>query len=143
MKQIFHQYHLWECYKNGMWNKVSKDIENKLLPIAIEFTGNDLLYGNAMLKVIAEWKYSMENFLSNISINRKAYVGHCAVCYELKIPEYITRSAWGNLTELQQIKANLKAEYAIKKWEQNQKLKTTYWNGKENVIQKEYQTMLL
>lgn len=38
----------------------------------------------------------MKNFLTNSSINRKAYLGHCAVFYKLQIPEYIVRISWKN-----------------------------------------------
>lgn len=108
----------WEDFKNGMWNTVVID-ENKLLQLAIEFTGDCEKYGAAMLKVIFEWKQTMINSLTNTSINQKAFVGHCAVCFELGIPEYITRMAWKELTEKQRIDANKKADYAIKIWRKN------------------------
>lgn len=117
MKQIYHNYTKWEDYIHGMWRKETKEYENKYLQIAIEFTGNDKLYGDAMLEVIDAWKYTCEHNLSDKSINRKAFIGHCAVSYKLGIPEYITRMAWHHLTEEQQNKANKRAEYAIKQWE--------------------------
>jgi hypothetical protein len=138
MKQIYHPFNKWECYKNGMWNKVDKLTESKMLVDAIEFTGNHLLYGNSMLDVVDVWEYSLENFLSNLSINRRAYIGHCAVSYELKIPEYITRMAWKELSEQQQILANKQADNTIRKWEQKQKLKNTLRTGKKDVIQMEF-----
>lgn len=120
MKQIFHNYQKWEDYINGMWRKETKEYEDVHLKIAIEFTGNDELYGNAMMEVIENWKYTCEHNLSDKSINRKAFIGHCAVCYKLGIPEYITRMAWHYLTQEQQDKANKKAEHAIKQWELKQ-----------------------
>ena len=108
----------WEDFKNGMWNTTVTD-ENKLLQIATEFTGDCEKYGAAMLKVIFEWKQTMINSLTNTSINQKAFVGRCAVCFELGIPEYITRMAWKELTEKQRIDANKKADYAIKIWRKN------------------------
>lgn len=108
----------WEDFKNGMWNTTVTD-ENKLLQLAIEFTGDFEKYGSAMLKVIFEWKQTMINSLTNTSINQKAFVGHCAVCFELGIPEYITRMAWKELSERQRIEANKKADYAIKIWRKN------------------------
>ena len=108
----------WEDFKNGMWNTVVVD-ENKLLRLAIEFTGDCEKYSSAMLKVIFEWRQTMINSLTNTSINQRAFVGHCAVCFELGIPEYITRMAWKELTERQRIDANKKADYAIKIWRRN------------------------
>jgi len=99
-----------------MWRQVDGDTEARLLKRAIEFTGNNEVYGAAMLKVIFAWPKTMVNSLTNSSINKRAFVGHCAVCYELKIPEYITRMAWKILSEQQRIDANLQADNAIKKW---------------------------
>ena len=117
MKQIYHNYQKWEDYTNGMWRKETKEYENVYLKIAIEFTGNNELYGTAMMEVIEKWKFTCEHNLTDKSINRKAFIGHCAVCYKLGIPEYITRMAWHHLTKEQQDKANKKAEFAIKQWE--------------------------
>lgn len=118
MKTIYIPYWDWEDFKNGMWNTDVTD-ENKLLQLAIEFTGDCEKYGSAMLKVIFEWKQTMINSLTNTSINQKAFVGQCAVCFELGIPEYITRMAWKELTDRQRIDANKKADYAIKIWRKN------------------------
>lgn len=70
-----------------------------------------------MKEVIAQWPNTMMNSLTNTSINRKAFLGHCAVNYKLGIPEYITRIAWSELTEQQRIDANKEAESCIKKYE--------------------------
>ena len=139
MNQIYHPYYKWECYKSGMWSKVDKKTEIELLKKAIEFTGNHKLYGENMLKVSDKWMYSMENFLTNKSINRKAYIGHCAVMYAIFIPEYITRMAWKHLTEQQRNLANKQAEKTILKWEQNRRLKTILNNGNQKHINQESQ----
>ena len=117
MKQEFIHYLKWECYQNKMWSKVDKETEKQMLDVAISFTGDHILYGQAMKEVSEKWKNSMINFLTNKSINRKAYLGHCAVCYKLNIPEYIVRMAWKQLTEKQRIMADYVAEKTIKEWE--------------------------
>ena len=140
MKQIYHHYQLWECYKNGMWISSNCDIKLKQ---AIEFTSDHIIYGNAMFEVINNWKYSCENFLSNKSINRKAYLGHCAVSFKLNIPECITRKAWKYLTKEQQDLANNEALINILKWEQKKELESISQIGRKNATNKEYQTKLL
>lgn len=145
MKQIYVPYWKWECFKNGMWDSVNdKKTESLLLKEAIEFTGNHVLYGKAMHKAIKTWNYSMLNFLSNKSINRRAYLGHCAVFIEKQIPEYIVRMAWKSLTEKQRILADNEAEKYIKEWEKNYMTKSinTLKNGKKNVIKMGFQTSL-
>lgn len=116
MKQIFHHYKKWEDYKNGMWRKVSLSEEQNFLSIAIEFTGDHLKYGAAMIRVINEWPISCEHNLTDNSINQKAWIGHAACSLQINCPEYITRMAWHHLTEDQQNKANKMAELAIIKW---------------------------
>ncbi len=119
MKQIFHHYKEWEDYKAGMWRKISKKEEQEIIQGCIDFTGNHELYGAAMLRVIKEWPISCEHHLTNLSINRKAWIGHAACQLQFECPEYVTRMAWGKLTEQQQKEANAVAEIAIKQWEQN------------------------
>lgn len=139
MNRIYHHYEKWECYKNGMWIKTNNEIQ---LNKAIEFTSNYLEYGKSMNDVINYWFYSCENFLSNKSINRKAYLGHCAVSFKFKISENITRLAWKYLTKEQQDLANNEAENNIKLWEQKKKSEIILINGKKDVIKMEYQMKL-
>lgn len=120
MTKIFHPYHLWEDFQNGMWRILEKTQEEAFLKNAIEFTGNHKLYGEWMLKVVNSWKFSCEHNLTNTSMNRRAWVGHAAACMAIDCPEYITRRAWWNLSKEQQDLANAQADEAIKIWEKNQ-----------------------
>jgi hypothetical protein len=87
-----------------------------MLPQTIEFTGDHIKYGLAMMRVIREWPITCEHNLTDNSINQKAFIGHCAVCLQLGIPEYITRMAWKYLSKDQQDKANERAQFAIDTW---------------------------
>ncbi len=116
MKQVYPPYDVWEDFKTGMWRKVSPQDEISMLAEAIDFTGNHVKYGLAMMRVIREWPLTCEHNLTDNSINQKAFIGHCAVCLQLGIPEYITRVAWSYLTKEQQDKANERAQYAIDTW---------------------------
>ena len=119
IKQIFHPYEKWEDYKNGMWRKVIPSEEADFLTKAIAFTGDHILYGSWMMKVIVAWPIACEHNLSDCSINREAWVGHAAVSLAIDCPEYITRQAWWKLTEKQQNDANDQADRAIRQWEIN------------------------
>lgn len=142
MKQYYRPYWTWEDWINGMWNK-SND-EEALLEKAIKFTSDHVIYGNAMREVINEWPNTMLNSLTNKSINRRAFLGHCAACYKINCPEYITRRAWKLLTEDQRVSADLEAEKTIKQWEQKQlkELIIMFQSGKKDAIQMGYQTSL-
>lgn len=100
-----------------MWRKVSTAEEARLLLVAIEFTGNAELYGSWMRKVIRQWPIACEHNLTDLGQNRKAWVGHAATQMAIACPEYITRSAWGRLTDTQRIEANRQADHAIRLWE--------------------------
>lgn len=84
---------------------------------AIEFTGNAPLYGSFMRRVVREWPVSCEQNMTDIGINRKAWVGHAAACLAINSPEYVTRMAWAHLTNEQQRAANRQAQDAIDEWE--------------------------
>ncbi len=115
-KRIYHHYEKWEDFKAGMWKRCLPEDEKELLEKAIEFTGNHVKYGLAMMRVIREWPLTCEHNLTDNSINHKAFIGHCAVCLQLDIPEYITRLAWSYLNKDQQDKANERAQYAYEMW---------------------------
>lgn len=114
IKQVYIPYWEWEDWKNGMWSK--SDNESELLKLAIEFTGDYLKYGQAMKEVIIAWPKTMLNSLTNNSINKRAFLGHCAVSFKLSIPEYITRMAWKELSDKQRHNADKIAQETINNW---------------------------
>jgi len=144
MNQVYTPYTKWECYKNGMWSKVDVSSEKKMLQIAIDFTSDHVSYGSAMREVVFAWENSMINFLTNKSINRRAYLGHCAVSFKLGIPEYLVRMAWKHLTPKQQQLADLVAERTIKEWEiwYMRKLKNISKLGRQDVTTMDCQMSL-
>ena len=117
MEQIYHNYNLWEDYKSGMWRKLKKQEEKEYLQKAVDFTGDADLYGHWMIQVVKNWKYSCEHNLTDVSQNRRAWIGHAACQLAINCPEYITRQAWGFLSKDQQDKANAVADKAILLWE--------------------------
>ncbi len=117
IKQVYIPYWEWEDFINGMWSRSAN--EEVHLKQAIDFTGDHIKYGTAMKRVIIEWPRTMLNSLTNPSINKRAFLGHCAVCFELKIPEYITRAAWKQLTDEQRYLADKVAQETINEWTKN------------------------
>lgn len=142
MKRIYHPYWLWECYKNGMWRKESKDYELKVFDSIVEFTGNHILYGQSMIKAVNSWEHSCDNFLTNLSINRLAYIGHAGCCIEKGYPEYLVRKAWKVLTDEQRSLANKQALKSISVWKQKKEYQAILRIGKTNVTKEEYQMKL-
>lgn len=133
LQQKYHPYTVWEDWLNGMWTSVDKQKEQQLLQKAYDFTSDYKKYGAAMHEVVMAWPLTMEHNLTNPSINKKAFVGHCAVCFKLGIPEHITRSAWKLLTVEQQNLANWQADDAIALWKKHYELKGKQIGLFENV----------
>lgn len=117
MKRIYHHYKKWEEVPAGMWESVPSSEARSLLKKAVEFTGNAKLYGSYMRRVINEWPISCEHNLTDVSQNRKAWIGHAATALAIGCPEHITRQAWGFLNQTQQDDANAEAADAIRLWE--------------------------
>jgi hypothetical protein len=108
---------MWEDYQAGMWATITGDERKKVQANAIEFISNTELFGEFMLRVVKTWKYSCEQNLSDVHMNRVAWIGQAACCLAFGCPEYITRSAWATVTQAVRDKADAKAEAAIKLWE--------------------------
>ncbi len=98
LKKIYHPYYKWEDYKNGMYKLKIKNMETKIgLSLSLLSSPDDLY--KSMMGVTIEWIYSTEHNLTDVSINRQAWLGQAACCYNHKAPEYITRISWGLLNE--------------------------------------------
>lgn len=118
-RQFFH-YLEWEEHHSGMWRKVSKQEEERLFKECVDFTGDHVLYGSWMIKALSSWPVSCAQNLSDVSINRQAWIGHAACCLAINAPEYLVRRAWWQLSESQRTLANQEADKAILVWEQSQ-----------------------
>lgn len=104
--RIFHTYDKWECHKAGFYENTKKDwtheeCENEYIRILTDLE----LFENILSKVIVEWKYSCEHYLTNRSMNRIAWLGQASVCYNSGVPSRYS-GAWFKLSEKQQNEAN-------------------------------------
>jgi hypothetical protein len=114
--RIFHTYEKWECFKYGFYNSVKdgfsqEQCENEYLKIL----GNTNLFSEILDKIISEWKYSCEHYLSNKSMNRIAWLGQAAVCYHSGVPSKYC-AGWNLLSEKQKEDANSVALAYLNKW---------------------------
>ena len=116
-QRVYHPFHLWEEVGAGMWGTVED--RASYYSRAVEFTGNHVLYGEHMRRVIVEWPISCENALTDPHLNKQAWIGHAACALAFGCPEDIVRSAWKELTDEQQFLANAEAKGAIASWSDN------------------------
>lgn len=114
--RIFHTYDKWECHKSGFYENTKKEwtheeCENEYIRILTDLN----LFEEILSKLIVEWKYSCEHYLTNRSMNRIAWLGQAAVCYHSGVPSRYAGS-WFNLTEKEQENANIVAYKYLNKW---------------------------
>lgn len=114
--RVFHTYDNWECYKAGFYNTTVKgktkaqcqDEYRELLTSESEFRA-------ALDAVTTQWVNSCEHYLTNIAMNRIAWLGQAALCYSRGIPSDF-RGGWQLLTEQEQEKANAIALEYLNLW---------------------------
>ena len=117
MKRIFHTWDKWECYPVGFYenhppNKMTNEEAEKAY---CTFLSDLELFGNTMCKVITEWKYSCEHYLTNPKMNRIAWMGQAAMCLHSGIPSRF-RGGYNILSDEQKQQADELALKYINIW---------------------------
>ena len=114
--RIFHKWNKWECYKAGFYNVTKPGMtKNECEQAYCDFLSNTKHFSGALKRVIIEWKYSCEHYLTNIAMNRIAWLGQAAICYTYEIPSAF-RGGFFLLTVEQQEEANKIALTYLNKW---------------------------
>ena len=121
MERIYHRYENWECYKFGFFKNESIEDKEFLAKKVIELFNNPKSTEIYMNKVINQWPNSCEHNLTNISMNRVAWLGQAACCLYAGIPYKITMENWRNVpSDKQKIACDI-AEKIINQFEINLK----------------------
>jgi hypothetical protein len=116
-EQVWHPWYEWEEIAHNMWGTV--DDRRAMLKRAVVFTGDHVLYGSFMERVIVEWPISCENALTDPHLGHRSWIGHAACALAMHCPEDIVRQAWGVLSSEQKLLANQKADGAVAAWRYN------------------------
>lgn len=114
--RIYHTFDKWECYKNGFFSSkhetLSKeDCEQKYIEVLTDLN----IFEEALKRVISEWKYSCEHYLTNKAMNRIAWLGQASVCILHNIPSCYSY-AWFSLSKEEMDNANLLALKYLNIW---------------------------
>ena len=114
--RIFHTHDKWECYKAGFYDNFKTGMTKSECEEAYrQFFLDERKYKIALNHVITKWKHSCEHYLTNVAMNRIAWLGQAAVCQSIKIPSAF-RSGFSLLTEEQQNNANKIALTYLNRW---------------------------
>lgn len=115
-KRKFHTYDKWECHKAGFYASNFKDKKSNECEIMYkEFLSDLNLFAGVLEKVISEWKYSCEHYLTNHAMNRIAWLGQAAMCYHTGVPSKFC-GGFNLLSDDQKNAANNVALKALNKW---------------------------
>lgn len=114
--RVFHTYDKWECHKAGFYATTKEGMTKTECETAMRDLLADLpRFKKALDGVIAQWTRSCEHYLTNVAMNRIAWLGQAATCYALGIPA-VYRGGFYLLTAEQQESANKAALRALNRW---------------------------
>jgi hypothetical protein len=121
IERIYHSYDMWEDFMEGMYKKTCFMDEEQMIIDCWVILSCPQWLEESMKFVAHNWIRAAEHNLTNMARNRQAWLGQAACCFTHGAPEYITKQAWGRLTEKQQQEANAVADYVISIWEEKHK----------------------
>ena len=116
-ERIFHEWQDWECFPAGFYSdKPPKDMTVEQCEEAYrDFLADIPRFENALIRVISEWKYSCEHYLTNEKMNRIAWLGQSSMCLDSGIPSRFC-GGYNLLSDDQKKAADLKAHEYLNKW---------------------------
>jgi hypothetical protein len=117
MIQVFYHYQEWEDYQAGMYSHDNKDYSEELIERAKDLLSDLIEFEKSAREMIFNWHKSASHNLTNKKINRRSWIGQATCCYELGIPEILTRESWSRMTPLARLLANRVATKLIKEYE--------------------------
>lgn len=115
--RIYHTWDKWECYRAGFYatkppGKMTRDeAEERYRELLADIPE----FRRVLARIVAEWTFSLEHYLTNDTMNRIAYMGQAALAYKFGIPSNC-RGGYHRLTPEQQTAADLAALDAINEW---------------------------
>jgi len=117
MKRLYHHWEKWECFRAGFYESeapggMSSDEARDQYAVFLRDTPR---FKAALLRVLAEWPISCDQFLSNENINRIAWLGQASMCIATGVPSRFRGGFW-LLTQDEQRTANSTAELALMHW---------------------------
>lgn len=114
--RIFHTYDKWECQKAGFYSRTFDGMSREECELAYaEFLKDSKKFSEALDKVITEWKYSCEHYLTNSAMNRIAWLGQAAMCHATGVPA-VFRGGYNLLSPQEQDEANRIALVYLNLW---------------------------
>lgn len=116
VKRIYHTWEKWECYPAGFYENSKDGMTKEECELAYKnLLSDENAFCDALDRVIAEWKYSCEHYLTNEAMNRIAWLGQASLCITYGIPSCY-RTGYFLLTKDEQMIADELALAYLNKW---------------------------
>lgn len=116
IKRIYHTWDKWECYPSGFYeNSMENMSKEECEEVYKDLLSDAKAFEKALKRVIKEWKYSCEHYLTNEKMNRIAWLGQASLCITHGIPS-VYRSGYFLLTKDEQKEADILALKYLNKW---------------------------
>lgn len=118
MNRIYHTWDKWECYPAGFFENKPKNrnlSEGECKYAYARFLRDIPRFEAAMAGVLKDWPNSCEQWLSNERMNRIAWLGQAAMCYDTGIPAAFC-GGYNQLSPEEQTAADLAALKYLNLW---------------------------
>jgi len=116
--RIYHTWDKWEAFAAGFFDSTPSNrtlTEPRMKTMYADFLRDIPRFQKAMDGVIADWPNSTEHNLSNERMNRIAWLGQAAMCWDTGVPAAFC-NGFSLLTKDEQERANLAALEHLNKW---------------------------
>lgn len=118
MERVYHTWDKWECYPAGFYEtkppRKGMNIE-ECKALYAEFLRDTPRFAKALQYILAYWKNSCEHYLSNERMNRIAWLGQAAMCFETRVSKFFC-GGYFQLSDDEQKQADLTALDALNQW---------------------------
>jgi ParB-like chromosome segregation protein Spo0J len=126
--RVFHTHDKWECVKAGFYSStVEGKTKEQYQHEYAAFLSDSEQFSEALVRVFEQWPNSCEHYLTNVAMNRIAWLGQAAMCVARGIPSQFC-SGFNLLTIEQQEQANETALTALNSWLNNRGMESVDMN---------------
>lgn len=107
-------YEKWECFKAGLY-KTNYETWKEDVERCADLLRSDELY-HSMVYVSENWSNSAQHYFKQSKAAWQPWLGHSACCFEIGVPNWVTKKAWHLLSPEEQMRANCMAENVYFEW---------------------------
>lgn len=117
MRRVYHTWDKWECFPAGFYeDRPPRGMTPADATRAYAtFLADIPRFSAALDRVLTEWPNSCEHYLSNVNMNRIAWLGQAAMCIDTRVPSAY-RSGYNQLSAAEKVAADTEALRALNVW---------------------------